>query len=164
MRFGRILRNLFTPAWSVRRRFPAATLRQIERAIGESEQLHAGQIRFVVEHSLDLLDLLRGLTARERAIDVFSHLRVWDTEHNNGVLIYLLLADRDVEIIADRGIHGRAGAAWEPICRQMEAAFRKGEFATGTLLGIRAVGEQLAAHFPRQPGAPNELPDRPLVL
>jgi uncharacterized membrane protein len=155
---------MFTTAWSVRRTFPARTMDAIEAAIRQSEAGHAGQIRFAVEHSLDLPELLRGLTARERAIDAFSHLRVWDTEHNNGVLIYLLLADRDVEIVADRGIHLKVREGWEPICQRMEESFRAGEFESGALFGVRAVGEKLAAHFPRRAGAGNELPDRPVVL
>ncbi len=98
----------------LRRRFPPRLLDRIEQTIRECEATHAGQIRFAVEHSLDLPELLRGVSARERAIDVFSMLRVWDTEHNNGVLIYLLLADRDVEIVADRGVHARVGKdGWE---------------------------------------------------
>jgi uncharacterized membrane protein len=110
MGIGRILTHLFTTAWSVRRAFPANLLDRIEETIRESEATHAGQIRFAVEHSLDLPELLRGVLARERAVEVFSTLRVWDTEQNNGVLIYLLLADHDVEIVADRGIHARVGA------------------------------------------------------
>jgi hypothetical protein len=161
---ARIARHLLTTAWSVRRAFPPHAMRAIERAIRESEAGHAGQIRFAVEHSLDLPELLRGVSARDRAIDAFSHLRVWDTEHNNGVLIYLLLADHDVEIVADRGIHLKVGEGWEPICRSMEAAFRAGEFEAGVLNGVRAVGEQLGAHFPRGARGPNELPDRPVVL
>jgi uncharacterized membrane protein len=138
-------------------------MQAIERAIRESERTHRGQICFAVEAALDTLPLLRGQTARERAIEVFSQLRVWDTEHNNGVLIYLLLADRDVEILADRGIHARIGAeAWERVCREMEAAFRAGRFEDGALAGIRAVGALMAQHFPGVGG--HELPDRPVVL
>jgi uncharacterized membrane protein len=164
MDIARIVRHLFTTMWGARRAFPRRSMDAIERAIRDSESRHAGQIRFAVEHSLDLPELLRGVTARQRAIDAFSRLRVWDTEHNCGVLIYLLLADRDVEIIADRGIHLKVGEGWESICRSMEAAFRAGEFEAGVLNGVRAVGDHLAAHFPRAGGGPNELPDRPVVL
>jgi uncharacterized membrane protein len=122
-------------------------------------------VRFAVEGSLDLFDLLRGMTARERALQVFSQLGVWDTEENNGVLIYLLLADRDFEIVADRGIHRIVGSAgWEPIARRMEAAFRAGDFQRGIIEGIDAVGEVIARHYPRRGGDSNELPDRPIVL
>ena len=164
MDIARIVRHLFTTVWSVRRAFPRRSMNAIERAIRDSESHHAGQIRFAVEHSLELPELLRGVSAHDRAIDAFSHLRVWDTEHNCGVLIYLLLADRDVEIVADRGIHLKVGEAWEPICRRMETAFRAGQFEPGVLEGVRAVGEHLAAHFPRTAAAPNELPDKPVVL
>ena len=91
--------------------------------------------------------------------------RFWDTEHNNGVLIYLLLADRDVEIVADRGIHVRLGQnVWETICRDMEKSFRGGEFEAGVIAGIHAVGEHLSRHFPAHSGNVNELPDSPVVL
>ena len=145
--------------------FPAHALRAIERAIRETEAAHAGQIRFAVEASLDFAALRHNQTASERAIEMFAQLRVWDTEHNNGVLIYLLLADRDVEIVADRGIHAKLGnSAWEAICRDMEAAFRQGKFEAGVIDGIRAVGNHLQRHFPAQSTAPNELPDKPVVL
>ncbi|MDP1997291.1 MAG: TPM domain-containing protein, partial [Gallionella sp.] len=130
-----------------------------------TETRHDGQIRFAVEAALDLAPLLAGQTARERAVEVFSELRVWDTEHNNGVLIYLLLADRDVEIVADRGIHAKLGTEiWEAVCREMEAAFRDGQFEAGMLAGIHAVGEHLTRHFSARSGKPNEMPDRPVVL
>ncbi len=163
--FSRRLKHLFTGQAAVRRAFPDASLSAIESAIAEAERTHSGQIRFAVEASLEGAALLAGQSARERAVDVFSLLRVWDTAHNNGVLIYLLLADRDVEIVADRGIHARCGAAvWESICQTMEARFRRGRFEQGALEGIAAVGVQLAHHFP--PGGPggNELPDRPVLL
>ena len=151
--------------WMVSRDFPRNTLKAIERAIKESEATHHGEIRFVVEGALDITPLLRGQTARDRAIDVFSQLRIWDTEHNNGVLIYLLLADRDVEIVADRGIHAKVGSPeWEGICRKMEAAFRQKDFEGGVVRGIQEVTRHLAEHFPPIGGDRNELPDKPVVL
>ncbi len=165
MNLKRIMRHLSTGRASVRRAFPPHALEAIERAIRDTEARHDGQIRFAVEAALDLSPLLAGQTAQERAIEVFSELRVWDTEHNNGVLIYLLLADRDVEIVADRGIHARLGQeTWETICSEMEAAFRNGLFELGVLAGVCAVGEHLARHFPASGGKPNEMPDRPVVL
>lgn len=150
---------------AVRRIFPPRALNAIEQAIHATETRHAGQIRFAVESSLELGPLLAGQTAQQRAIEVFSSLRVWDTEHNNGVLIYLLLADHDVEIIADRGIHVRLGQeVWEAICREMEAAFRAGHFEAGVLAGIHAVSEHLSRHFPAHSGKINEMPDRPVIL
>ncbi|MBI3529384.1 MAG: TPM domain-containing protein [Betaproteobacteria bacterium] len=162
---ARLLRHLMSPHWRVRHSFPPTALARIEQAIAQSETRHGGQIRFAVEHALDTASLLRGLSARERALDVFSALKVWDTEHNNGVLIYLLLADRDVEIIADRGIHGRVGGeGWETICREMESAFRGGNFEQGVLSGIERVSSLLESHYPSDHRGPNELPDRPVVL
>ncbi|WP_061163633.1 TPM domain-containing protein [Caballeronia temeraria] len=136
----RIVRHLMMTHWRVKAAFPPRILSAIEKAIRESHDAHVGQVRFVVEGALHSVALFDGLTARERAIDVFSLLRVWDTEHNNGVLIYVLLADRDVEIIADRGIHSRVSTAeWESICRLMEAHFRCREFELGTLRGLEKV-------------------------
>jgi uncharacterized membrane protein YgcG len=161
----RIMRHLSTGRASVRRVFPSRTMDAIEHAIRATETQHAGQIRFAVEAALELSPLLAGQTAQQRAIEVFSNLRIWDTEHNNGVLIYLLLADHDVEIVADRGIHVRLGKeVWEAICREMEAAFREGKFEAGVLAGIHAVGEHLSRHFPARSGKPNEMPDRPVLL
>jgi uncharacterized membrane protein len=164
MQLSRSLRHLCTTLWSVRRAFPQSSLDAIERTIAETEAKHNGQIRFAVEHALDFPQLVAGLSARARALDVFSQLRVWDTQYNNGVLIYLLLADRDVEIIADRGIHAGVGEGWEPICRKMEERFRRAEFEAGVVEGIRAVGEHLARHFPSERGGTNELPDKPVIL
>ncbi|HET8759425.1 MAG TPA: TPM domain-containing protein [Nitrospiria bacterium] len=162
---ARVFRHLLNPPWRVRTAFPQRTMRMIEQAIRESEATHNGQIRFAVEAALDIGPLLRNQSARERAIDVFSFLRVWDTEHNNGVLVYLLLADRDVEIVADRGIARHvAGREWERICRDMEAAFREGRFEDGVIEGVRAVSAHLARHHPGTGGRPNELPDVPVVL
>jgi len=150
--------------WSVRRAFPRSALRAVESAIRETEAGHAGQVRFAVEHALDLSQLLAGKSARERALEVFSQLRVWDTQHNNGVLIYLLLADRDVEIVADRGVHAHVGAGWETICGRMQERFTRGEYEAGVVEGVRAVGEHLRRHFPTQRPGRNELPDQPVVL
>lgn len=165
MNFKRMMRHLSSGRTSVRRVFPLRAMNEIESAIRSTEALHDGQIRFAVEASLELAPLLAGQTAQQRSVEVFSKLRVWDTEHNNGVLIYLLLADRDVEIVADRGIHVRLGKeVWEAICHEMEAAFRTGHFEAGVLDGIHAVGEHLSRHFPARSGKPNEMPDNPVVL
>jgi len=161
----RLMRHLSSGRAAVRHAFPAHTLDAIEHAIRENEAMHTGQIRFAVEPALDLRLLLAGRTARERAIEVFSELRVWDTESNNGVLIYLLLADHDVEIVADRGVHARLGqAVWEDICLEMEKAFRAGKFEQGVLAGIRSVGRHLVSHYPSSGVKQNELPDRPVLL
>ena len=165
MNLKRIMRHLFIGRAAVRRVFPSRTMHEIENAIRSTEARHSGQIRFAVEASLELAPLLAGQIAQQRSVEVFSRLRVWDTEHNNGVLIYLLLADRDVEIVADRGIHVRLGqTVWETICRDMEKSFRAGEFEAGVVAGIHAVGEHLSRHFPAHSGNVNELPDSPVVL
>ncbi len=167
MNISRVMKHLSTGRASVRRVFSPSMLDVIEHAIREAETKHSGQIRFAVEASLELAPLLAGQTARQRALEVFSRLRVWDTEHNNGVLIYLLLADRDVEIIADRGVHAKLGSeTWETICREMETAFRADKFEEGVLAGIHQVGEHLARHYPHPGGHEkmNELPDRPVLL
>lgn len=163
MNIKRIAKHLLMTRWQVNRAFPHPTLNAIEQAIKASETAHVGEIRFVVEGALDGTLLFKGQSARERAIDVFSQLRVWDTDHNNGVLIYLLLADRDVEIVADRGIHARVDSpGWEKICRKMEAAFKQGRYAEGVVSGIQAVTQHLSKHFPG--AGRNELLDKPVVL
>jgi uncharacterized membrane protein len=165
MSLKRIGRHLLGNRARVRKAFPPQALAAIEQAVKASEAGHAGQIRFVVEGALDGAPLFSNQSARQRAIDVFAQLRIWDTEHNNGVLIYLLLADRDVEIVVDRGINAKVGTAgWEAICQMMEAEFRAGKFEQGVIKGISAVTTHLATHFPRDGAAVNELPDAPVVL
>lgn len=161
----RIIPHLLFFPWRLRQLFTRRALHAIEQEIAASERLHSGQIRFAVEANLDFLSLLRGKTARARALEVFTQLRVWDTEHNNGVLVYLLLAEHRVEIVADRGIEAKLGPAlWSRICRQMQEAFRRGAFEVGVREGIREIGAQLAMHFPATGSAANELSDQPVVL
>lgn len=165
MGIGRIARHLVEHHWRARRVFTPAVLADIEQAIKAGEATHCGQVRFVVEGALDGQPLFRNQAARERALDIFSHLRIWDTAHNNGVLIYLLLADRKVEIVADRGIDAKVGAAgWKTICRDMEADFQSGQFKAGVLKGIAAVSRELAKSFPPDAHPRNELPDKPIVI
>ncbi len=159
----RLLRHLMLPPWRLRQALPAASLQAIEAAIAGSERHHRGQIRFAVDAVLDPWQLLRGLDARERALQVFGQLRVWDTDENNGVLIYMLLADHRVEIIADRGIATRVvSIRWEEICTAMGQAFRRGDFEYGALEAVAAVGALLEAHYPGS--ADNTLADAPVVL
>ena len=165
MSIRRIGRHLVEHRWRLRRIFPPPVLTRIEQAIKAGEATHSGQVRFVVEGALDGAALFRNQPARERALDIFSQLRIWDTVHNNGVLIYLLLADHDFEIVADRVIDGKVGhAGWEKICQRMESDFRSGDFERGVIKGIEAVSRELAAHFPRSGSGPNELPDAPVVM
>src|SRR5215831_16963460 len=165
MGIGRIVKHLVEHHWRARVVFTPKVLANIEAATKAGETTHSGQVRFVVEGALDGAPLFHNQSARERALDIFSHLRIWDTEHNNGVLIYLLLADRKVEIVADRGIDARVGASgWQDICRVMEMDFRAGQFEAGAIKGIEAVSRELAKHFPPQGEPRNELPDRPIVI
>lgn len=162
---GRLFRHLWLEDWALRRAFPRALLDRIAALIGEEERRHSGELRFAVEGGLPPGRVLKGQSAHDRALELFSRLGVWDTEKNNGVLIYVLLADRTVEIVADRGIHAIAGAAtWERICGDMRVQFAQGFWEAGALTGIRAVSDLLATHFPANGANPNELPDQPIVL
>lgn len=165
MKLARMLRHLFAMRWQTRRRFAPAVLQEIEAAIHELESRHRGEVRFVVETAFDLPELWRDLPARSRAADLFGRLGVWDTAENNGVLIYVLLADRDVEILADRGIAARVSAQeWEQVCRDIEGHYRAGRFSQGSVAGVRDVGALLARHFPNGGGGGNELPNQPILL
>ena len=159
----RALKHLFTPHWVVARAFPPATLRRVEHAIKDSERSHRGEIRFAVEGPLHVAHL--RATPRTRAHQVFSDLRVWDTAENTGVLIYVQLVDRAIEIIADRGIAARVPAAeWQAICRAIQRAFKDGKYEEGALGAIAAVTGVLAREFPASGAHANELPDKPVVL
>jgi len=159
----RVLRHLLVPDALAHRAFPRSTLEKIEQAVKASERQHRGEIRFVAEASLRP-DRLR-LSTRRRAEQVFAGLRVWDTEQNSGVLIYVQLVDRRIEIVADRGIAARVRQEeWDAICRSMESEFRKGNFETGAISAIEAVTSILAREFPARGANPNELPDKPTVL
>lgn len=161
----RFFRHLLCDWWTVKGAFPVATLDAIEQGIGRQEDRHDGEIRFAVEAALPLGDLWRGVSSRKRAIHLFARLHVWDTAQNTGVLIYVLLADKRVEIVADRGIDAAVGqAAWDTICGDMERRFAAGDFAGGALAGIAAISDLLVVHFPKTPGNPNELPNRPIVV
>jgi uncharacterized membrane protein len=169
MQLARLLRHVSAPHWRTRLSFPAATLDAIEQAVARAERTHGGEIRFAIETSLAPLSVINELSPRARALEVFGHLRVWDTEHNNGVLIYVQLADRVVEIVADRGFAGRVSQPeWEAVCRLMEGHFRAGRYAAGAIAGVDAVGTLLARHYPRPANelasGRNQLPDRPALL
>jgi uncharacterized membrane protein len=165
MDISRLLKHLFAPHWVVNRAFPRRALDAIEAAIAASESKHDGELRFAVEAGLHPLPLWRGQAARQRAQEVFAALNVWDTAHNSGVLIYVQLVDRRIEIVADRGISAKvAQAEWDAICRRMEDAFKAGCFEDGAVTAIAEITALLARHFPPLGDNPNELPDRPVVL
>ena len=165
MKLARVLKHLVVPDWAARRAFPARVASRIEKAIRESERQHLGELRFVLEGGLPLPFLRAKKPARARAEDLFARLRVWDTEHNSGVLIYVQLVDRRIEIVADRGIAAKVGEEeWSAICRAMEKAFRAGRYEEGALEAIERATGLLARHFPSGGQHRNELPDRPVVL
>lgn len=160
-----MLRHLACTRWRLHKLFPRAALDRIHQAIAASRAAHRGQICFAVESALHGAAYRHGQSPHDRAVDVFAQLRVWDTEHNNGVLIYVLIADRAVEIVADRGISAHVGQeAWADICHAMEAAFSCGCFLDGSLQGISAVSDYLICHFPAKTSGSSALPDNPVVL
>lgn len=163
MNLGRLTRHVFMPRRSLRRAFDEAALSAIERAITDTEKTHGGEIRIALEASLDPAELFSDLTPRQRALQAFAQLGVWDTELNNGVLIYVLWADRDVEIVADRGFNGRVSAQeWIDVCHRMEQLFSQGASADAVVSGVQAAGALISRHFPG--GDRNELSDRPVIL
>ena len=165
MNLLRLCKHLLMPPWLAARRFGPALLAEIGAAVEAAEASQRGEIRFVVEGPLPWADLRHGRSARQRAGELFGRLGVWDTEENSGVLIYVQLVDRQVEILADRGIAAKVPQAeWEAICRAMEAAFKAGDYRDGALAAIRRAGALLSEHFPAGERNPNELPDQPLVL
>ena len=161
----RLFRHLFAPG--ARRYFSAPTLERIAQAIAQAEARHTGEVRFAVEGAMHPRAVLAGLPVRARAEEVFAQLRVWDTRANNGVLLYVELADHGVEIVADRGIARLVPAAeWQGICSSLREHFRRSAFEDGVTQAIGRIGAQLTEHFPLQPGDknPNELSDKPVIL
>lgn len=164
---ARAYRHMRHDAHSARRAFPDAALERIEAAIERSEREHHAELRVAIEASLPLRDVFRGRTPRDRALEVFAQTGVWDTEANNGVLLYVLLADHAVEIVADRAAAAKIHEGyWREICDALGDAYRAGRFEQGTLAAIERIDRLLAAAFPLAPGAQDvdELPNRPLVL
>jgi uncharacterized membrane protein len=169
MHLGRMLRHATATHWRTRMLFPKESLDAIEQAITQAESTHGGEICFAVETALTPALIWNDVPPRAHALEVFSRLRVWDTEKNNGVLLYVQVADRDVEIVADRGLDGLVSPAeWEAVCRLMEEHFRTGGFKSGSIAGVEAVGRLLSRHFPqttaKESPPRNELPDRPTLL
>lgn len=157
--------HAFMPPWRWRIAFPATVLGDIEAAIKQSERRHRGELRFAVENSLAPAWVWRGMTARQRATEVFSNLRVWDTDENSGVLIYLLLADHEVHIVADRGIAKLVvQSEWDNITQAMQIAFQRDDFRNGVLEGIERITDILATHFPAGAENLDELSDAPVIV
>ena len=165
MDLRRFWRHALMTPFTARRAFPPETLDRIAAEVGAQEKRHRGELRLVVEAELGSAELWRDLGSRDRAREIFAREGVWNTEENSGVLIYLLLADHRVEIVADRGITALVPESeWRAICHTMEEAFRAGRFEEGALAGVRAVSDLLARHFPARGENPNELPDRPGLI
>jgi uncharacterized membrane protein len=160
----RFFDHLLHAYWHGPRKFPEQARRQIAEAIARAEQGHHGEICFVVEPSLTPLQLLRGLSARERALQVFADQHVWDTAHNSGVLVYLLLADHAVEILADRGLHPAGADFWPQSVERFRQAFAADQTTAGCIAAIHEIGDFLRRHFPAQGNNPDELPNPVRVL
>ena len=162
---NRYLRNIFTTRLALKRAFPQASLDAIEAAISGAEKTHSGEIRFVIETALDVPDLIRGTRPRDRAVQLFAGLGVWNTAKNNGVLIYVLLAERDIEIVADRGYDRLVSAGeWEAVCETMRVHFSQGHYADGALAGVADVSAIVRRCFPFDAMDVNELKNRPTIL
>lgn len=159
------IRNLF-PGNLVRRSFPATTLAAIQQAVAKGEMRHRGEVCFAVEGALPWQSMWRRKPVRDRAVEVFGQLNVWDTRENTGVLVYILLAERAIEIVADRGVSLRVDdAVWLAICERLRERFVAGEFESGALSAIEEINRLLIANFPAEGGDnPDELPDRPVLL
>jgi uncharacterized membrane protein len=162
----RLFVNLFEGWFQIHRRFPSDLLDDMTAAVADGEHTHLGEVRFAIESRLSLHAVLAGLDAQTRARQVFGQLGVWDTEHNCGVLLYVLLAEHRIEIVADRGIAKRVKPEeWMAICSAMQERFAAGQWRAGALRGITDVHALLARHFPSHGKArPDELPDRPVLL
>lgn len=162
----RCLRHASTGQWHARRLFPASVLATVEQSVHDCEHQHPGEVRFAVEPALPLRAVWDGVTPRQRAVQVFSELRVWDTAHNDGVLIYVLLADRAVEIVADRGVaRGHVPQAeWDAACRVIESHFREGRYQAGAVAGVQAVAAVLARYPAGPKDVGNEQSDAPVIL
>jgi uncharacterized membrane protein len=162
----RLLQNAFDGWFQLPRRFPAALLDEVAKLVGQGERTHDGEVRIAIEARLPISAVLGGLTASQRAQEVFAHLRVWDTEHNSGVLLYVLLAEHRIEIVADRGIARRVEAGeWTSICAQMRDGFARGDWRGGLLHGVEQTNALLRRHFPSDGShRAGELPDQPIIL
>ena len=161
----RWLQNLTTSDLALRRHFPPATLAAIDAAIAASEQQHRAEIRCAVEAALSAGEMFRGVSSANRAAEVFANLRVWDTAENNGVLLYVLLAEHSIEIVADRGFSAQVPVAvWQEICADMATTFAAGRYEAGVLEALARIGKIARRHFPATGGDANELPDRTVLL
>lgn len=165
MNLRRFWRHIAMTPWTAARAFPPGTREAIRRAVAELEKRHRGEVRFVIEAELTSAQLWANLGSRARAVELFATLGVWNTAENTGVLVYVLLADQKVEIVADRGISAKVTRReWEAICAAMQEAFRAGRFEAGAVAGVNAISALLEKHFPADGASANELPDQPVMM
>lgn len=161
----RALRHLFTTNRAGKKAFPEATLQAIQEVITEGEKLHRAEVQLIVEPSLPLSEIWEGTSSRERAIDLFSLHRIWDTEENSGILIYIDLADHQVEIVADRGIdHITSSDEWASVCSTMTSGFAQGNYHDSAIAALKLLNDILHDHLPDTENLPNQLPNRPIIL
>jgi uncharacterized membrane protein len=164
-KISRFFRHLLTTRAAARKAFPAQALHDIQATIATGEKLHRAEVRLIIEPALPLNDLLQGVHSRARARELFTLYRVWDTEDNCGVLVYINLADHKVEIIADRA-SGRALQPndWKEICRAMTEGFARDVYGPSVQAALEMLNELLQRHFPGHGANVNELSDRPLIV
>jgi uncharacterized membrane protein len=161
----RMLRHLTTTSAAGRRAFPASALKAIQASIARGETLHRAELRLVIEPSLTIQEVLGGMTSRQRARELFSDYRIWDTEENCGVLIYVNLADHKVEIVADRTVNKLVTTAeWHEVCRTMTKEFANGRFEESVIAALDKLNSLLLERFPADGARPNQLSNRPLIL
>ncbi len=166
MDWGRLYRHVLATQRGAHRLFSEQIMRRLQEVVAAGEATHRGEVRLIVESALPLRKVRRGMSTRQRALDLFGTFRVWDTEENNGVLLYINIADRKLEVIADRAAaQAVAGAHWQAVCDLALRSFRAGDFERGVTEALQAIHESLAGAFPTH-GTPraNELPDAPVLL
>lgn len=164
-KLARILHHLTTTTATGRRAFPAQTLKALQAAIAIGEKQHRAEVRMIVEPALPLPAVMQGMSSRQRARELFTHYRIWDTEENCGILIYINLADRKVEIVADRAVGRALGAGeWQTVCDTMTQGFARGAFHESAIAGLQQINGLLEAKFPANGARPNQLPNRPLII
>lgn len=165
MNFSRLKKHLFTTAGASHETFPRLTLKAIEAAITDGELRHRAEVRLIIEHALPLKEILQGISARQRAMDLFARYRVWDTEENCGVLVYINLADRKVEIVADRAVARLiVQEEWDAVCQTMTEGFAREAFRDSTIAAIAQLNALLAEHYPARGAHPNQLANQPILL
>ena len=167
MDWSRMTRHFMASQRGTHKLFSPETMQRLQQVIADGEATHRGEVRLIVESALPLRKVRRGMTTRQRALDLFGTFRVWDTEENNGVLLYINVADQRLEIIADRAASRRIGDPhWQTVCGLARSSFKQGEFEQGLVQALESIHDALATAFPAERGTPrkNELPDAPTVI